>query len=340
MRLDVHNHIADALVLPRIVQLDRNLYAAVFFLMKLMPAQDILARAKASGRLRPGGYVLETTSGTFGLALAMIGALEQYRVVLTSDPAIDATFARRLADLGARVDIVAEPAAIGGYQRARLDRMAVLEKELPEPFIPNQYDNPDNPRSYARAAAVLSEALGPIDVLVGTVGSGGSMCGTGAALREASPSLEVVGVDTFGSVLFGQPDQKRVLRGLGNSLMPKNLDHAAFSEVHWIDANEAFAATRALHRRHALFMGPTSGAAYRVARHRAEQNRDAKVVVLFADEGHRYQDTVYDDAWLRAQHLDRPLVEAPIAVDDPLQAIPPWSVLRWNRRTLAEVAAK
>lgn len=80
--------------------------------------------------------------------------------------------------------------------------------------------------------------------------------------------------------------------------MPPNLDRTTFDGVHWVSDREAFAATRALHRRHALFMGPTSGAAWLVARWWARRNPDARVVVLLPDEGHRYQDTVYDDAWL------------------------------------------
>jgi len=145
--------------------------------------------------------------------------------------------------------------------------------------------------------------------------------------------VAAVAVDTPGSVLFGQRDAPRRIRGLGNSLMPPNLDHSAFDEVHWVSDREGFGATRALHRRHALYMGPTSGAAWMVAQWKARAEPDARVVVLLPDEGHRYQDTVYDDAWLRRQGLRlRRLPNRPVEVDTPDDGGPEWSCLRWNRR--------
>ena len=331
---DVAVTITGALELPRIVRLGPNLFGAAFSLMKLLPARHILDEARVDGLLEPGTVVLESTSGTFGLALAMECRLRGRPLVLVSDPAVDPALRRRMRDLGAVVDIVPEPAAVGGYQQARLDRLAELRSRHPRHFLPAQYSNPHNPAAYAPLAAYLTDTLGRIDALVGPVGSGGSMCGTAAALRAGLHSdLAAVAVDTPGSVLFGQDDAPRRLRGLGNSLMPANLDHSAFDEVHWVSDREGFAATRALHRRHALFMGPTSGAAWLVASWKARLEPDRRVVVLLPDEGHRYQDTVYDDNWLRHQGLRlRRLPGSPVEVDSPADGGPEWSWLRWNRR--------
>ncbi len=330
----VNQSIVDAVELPPLIRLGEHLYGAVFVLMKLLPARFILDRARDEGLLRPTSTIVETTSGTFGLALAMLCALPGYRLIIVSDPAIDASLKRRLEDLGARVEILRQPAAVGGFQRARLDRVAALQAQIPDHFWPSQYDNPHNPGAYALLAEHLVERLGRIDCLVGTVGSGGSMCGTSDYLRLIFPDLHVVGIDTHGSVLFGQKDRKRLLRGLGNSLMPGNVDHTAFDEIHWVSAAEAFLATRVLHRRHALFMGGTSGAAYLVARWWARQHPGARVVVLLPDEGYRYQETIYNDDWLRAQHLwlDA-LPEAPELVEDPSESGAAWSCMLWNRRT-------
>ena len=330
--------ITTALELPRIVRLGPNLFGAAFSLMKLLPARHILDRAQAAGQLEPGTVVIETTSGTFGLALAMECSLRGHPLVLVSDPSVDPALRRRLRDLGADVEIVERPAAVGGYQRARLDRMAELLPRYPKHFLPAQYSNPDNPGAYRLLALLLLQAVEHVDCLVGPVGSGGSMCGTAAFLRQADPGMAAVAVDTQGSVLFGQRDAPRRVRGLGNSLMPDNLDHTAFDEVHWVSDREAFAATRSLHRRHALFMGPTSGAAWLVAQWRARTAPEARVVVLLPDEGHRYQDTVYNDAWLRRQglRLSR-LPVRPVEVGGPDQATPEWSWLRWRRRPFHRV---
>jgi len=339
---DVAVTITRALELPRIVHLGPNLYGAAFSLMKLLPARHILDRARDDGLLEPGTVVLESTSGTFGLALAMECRLRGRPLVLVSDPAVDPALRRRMRDLGAAVDIVAEPAPVGGYQRARLDRLAELRSRHPRHFLPAQYSNPENPGAYALLADELAATLGWVDILVGPVGSGGSMCGTAAGLRDLlGRDVAAVAVDTPGSVLFGQHDAPRRIRGLGNSLMPPNLDHTVFDEVHWVSDREGFAATRALHRRHALYMGPTSGTAWMVAQWKARLEPDARVVVLLPDEGYRYQDTVYDDGWLRRQGLRlRRLPSRPVEVDTPGDGGPEWSWLRWNRRPLTEVVRR
>jgi cysteine synthase A len=306
--------------------------------MKLLPARFILDRAKDAGLLKPGSIIIETTSGTFGLALAMLSALRGYRLILVSDPAIDDALKNRLQQLGAHVEIVREPAAIGGFQRARLDRMAEFQAKSPDHFWPSQYDNPHNPGAYAPVAELITETIGDIDCLVGTVGSGGSMCGTSAYLRLVNPHLYVLGVDTPGSVLFGQPDGKRTLRGLGNSLMPCNLDHTHFNEIHWASATEAFHATRLLHSTYALYQGGTSGAAYMAAQWWVKKNPESKVVMLLPDEGHRYQHTIYNDDWLRSNNLlISRLPDEPRSVDYPEEAGPEWSRFAWNRRTFEEV---
>jgi cysteine synthase len=330
----------EAYQLPRLIRLAPNLYAASFTLMKMIPARFILRRADAEGKLPPGTVIAETTSGTFGLALAMQGVHLNRGVVLVSDPVVDERLYRRLTDLGAVVDRVpaAAAAAAGGYQAARLERLAQIRTELPASFWPDQYANPDNPRSYAAVAELLLESLGQVDCLVGPVGSGGSMCGTATSLRSVVPECHAIAVDTHSSVLFGQADGPRELRGLGMSLLPANLDHRVFDDVHWCSAGAAYAATRQLHRQHALFMGPTSGAAYLVARWWARANPSALTVVLMPDEGYRYQDTVYDDVWLAAnEYLGTGPPEEPTPVDEPSQPDGPWTTYAWRRRSYAEV---
>ena len=200
----------------------------------------------------------------------------------------------------------------------------------------NQYDNPGNPGAYSFFAAQLVENLGHVDCLVATVGSGGSACGTSGYLRELFPGMQTIGIDTFGSVLFGQPDQTRKLRGLGNSVLPRNLDHKTFDEVHWVTAAEAYKATRVLHQQTTLFCGGTSGAAWLVARQWARKNPKAQVVCIFPDDGYRYVDSIYSDEYLWKENLWLPeLPEAPRQVTHPLDAGPSWSCMNWGRRSVS-----
>ncbi|MCQ1775276.1 pyridoxal-phosphate dependent enzyme [Neorhizobium galegae] len=324
---------------PRLVQIDSNLYGAAFFLMKLLPARFILEQAFERGELTAGSCICETSSGTFALALAMLTAQSGNGLIIVCDWAIDPKLQRRLLELGARLEIITDPQPQRGLQQARLDRLRLLLAENGSRFWPCQYDNPDNPLSYARVAAKLVERIGRVDCLVGTVGSGGSLCGTARYLRMLFPDLFVIGVDTMNSVLFGQPDASRLIRGLGGSMVPKSIDHTQVDEVHWLSAAETFRGTRDLHHRHALFMGPTSGAAFKVAAWWSGRHRDKNTVVLMPDEGHRYIDTAYDDDWLAANSPDwiDSRTECPATTTEPGSKFTSWTRFAWGRRARSEV---
>jgi cysteine synthase A len=306
--------------------------------MKIFPAEFCIRRASEEGKLKCQTLVVETSSGNMALGLAIVCNLYRYPLTIVSDYACAGFMRRRLEDLGACVEIVSTPEKVGGYQRARLNKVNEICSTTPDHWWVNQYDNPGNPGGYASFAAQLVESLGQIDCLVGTVGSGGSMCGTSGFLRELFPEMMTVGVDTFGSVLFGQPDRLRQLRGLGNSVLPENLDHSLFDEVHWVTAAEAYKATRMLHRHTSLFCGGTSGAAWLVARHWARKNPKAKVVCIFPDDGYRYTDTIYNDEYLWKENLWLPeLPESPRVVEHPLDAGPGWSCFQWGRCAYPEI---
>lgn len=322
--------------LARLVPLSRNLHAASFFLMKLLPARFMLEQAVSRGQLLPRATICESSSGTFGLALSMLAAQQGHRLVLISDWALDRHLHRRLIELGTEVIIVTEPASHGGLQQARLDVLARYMDRYPESYWPAQYDNPDNPNSYGQFAAQLIDRLGRIDCLVGPVGSGGSMSGTVRYLRTVFPDLHAIGVDTPNSVLFGQPPGRIEMSGLGGYILPKNVDHRQFDEVHWLTPMECFRATHDLHRLHGLFMGPTSGASYRVAAWWARNHPGKTVVSIFPDEGHRYVESVYDPDWLASRSAQ--VIETatePTEVASPSAAIATWSRLNWGRRSIA-----
>ncbi len=321
---------------PRLAQLEPNLLAAVFSLMKLMPARFILDEAEA---LQPGGHIVETTSGTFGMALALLAASRGYRLTLvTTSTLTDARFKMLLEQTGATVIMLDDPLG-NGDQAGRLAVLQQILEQDPGAFWTRQYENPGNALGYARLAELLAAASVKIDILVGCVGTGGSLCGTGSFLRQVNPNLTIIAVDTHRSVLFGQPVGRRLLRGLGNSILPANLHHELIDKVHWVGAYPAFAETRRLLRRHGIFQGPTSGAAALVARWVAAEHPDARVAVILPDEGHRYLDTVYDDAWL-ATLPGWPVEQAPSPTT--IEKIAPadeasWTRFGWNRRRRDQV---
>ncbi|RMI14807.1 PLP-dependent cysteine synthase family protein [Sinorhizobium meliloti] len=325
-----------AYALPRIIRCGTNLYLAQFAFMKLLPAKYIIEQALKRRALRRGAKVLETSSGTFALGLAVVCRELGLQLEIFTDPAMDKGLENRLRSLGSEVFIVTDKAREGGYQRSRLDalhaRMRLLGNAC---FWPRQYESPDNPAAYKYFGDQISDMLGADVTLVGSVGSGGSTCGTIEVLRRDSPGARLIGVDTFNSVIFCQPDGERKLRGLGNSLVPKNVKHELYDEVHFTSASLAFAATRALHERHAVFAGPTSGASYIVGHWRARKFPNETVVVICPDEGHRYVEAVYDEEWRKQNGCfdQGVLLDAPASEEHPATALPPWNRYCWNRRT-------
>lgn len=324
---------------PRIVRLRPNLFAVCFQLMKLLPARFMLDRAEDTGLVKPGGHIVETTSGTFGMALAMLAAVRDYRLTLvTASSLIDEDFARRLTSLGATVTITNDPEG-SGNQQLRLDELAKIRANDPNSFWPNQYDNPDNPLAYAAVAEELIRVVGTIDCLVACVGSGGSISGTGHFLRSAHARMRIIAVDTHGSVLFGQAPARRRLRGMGNSIVPKNLRHDLVDEVHWVGARIGINAAFDLFRAEGLFVGPTSGAAFLAADWYSRANPDEKVAFLLPDEGHRYN-AVFVPLSSDAQkpsmsHIDS---HGPVLIDRIINGSETdWLRFRWGRRTLGSV---
>ncbi len=264
------------------------------FAMKDRVAKQVILDAKRSGALADGAPVIESSSGTMALGLALVGSYLGHEVHIVTDPRIDPITLAKLEALGCTVHIV--QAMTGqGWQSARLERLAALMSDLDGAFWPRQYTNPQNPAAYRALADELRADLGHLDVLVGSVGSGGSLCGTSRALLPDMPALHVVGVDCVGSVLFAQPDwPQRRQSGLGNSLQPENIDYSLIDEVHWLADDEAFHATRMLAREQKIFGGNTSGSVYRVLCHLAENAiTGTRLVGIFPDRGDRYVDPVY-----------------------------------------------
>jgi cysteine synthase A len=297
--------------------------------MKDRPALHMIARARERGDLRPGGLIVESTSGTLGLGLALAGITYGHPVALVADPGMEPIVHRLLVAYGARVEIVDRPDPIGGWQEARRRRVTELLAENPGSFCPDQYHNPDNIAAYAPLATELRTQLDRINVLVCSVGTGGHSAGIAQELRRHYPTMRLIGVDTIGSTIFGQPARPRVMRGLGSSIYPRNVDYAAFNEVHWVSAGESVVTCRRMAAAQYATGGWSVGAVALVAGWLARTHPpDARIVAVFPDGPQRYFDTVYNDAFC-AEHglLETVPAEEPDTIAHPADR----EVLRWTR---------
>jgi cysteine synthase A len=313
----------DAIGRTPLVQLKRDPQAAAAvygklellnpFGMKDRVAKRCILEAKRTGVLRDGAPIIESSSGTMALGVALVGTYLGHDVHIVTDPRIDPMTMAKLQSLGCQVHVV-DRMTEQGWQGARLERLSQLMEQYPGAFWPRQYENPDNPGAYSELAQELVQDLGQIDIVVGSVGSGGSLCGTARALRALQPDLRVVAVDAVGSVIFGQPDRpSRLQSGLGNSLIPPNVDPSVIDEIHWLSDSEAFSATIELARVEKIFAGNSSGSVYAVARWLSRQvTPGTNIVAIFPDRGDRYFSTIYSPEYQSQKQIQiGPLPDAP-----------------------------
>ncbi|MFI6819006.1 PLP-dependent cysteine synthase family protein [Nonomuraea sp. NPDC050328] len=299
--------------------------------IKDRPALHMLARARERGELEPGAPIVESTSGTLGLGLALAGLAYRHPVTLVADPGMEPAMVRLLRAYGARVELVREPHPAGGWQEARRTRVAALLARRPGAYCPDQYNNPDNVAAYESLAEELAGQLGGIDLLVCSVGTGGHSAGVYRALRRDLPGLRLAGVDSVGSTIFGQPARTRLMRGLGSSIHPRNVDYAAFEQVHWVAPGEAVWACRRLTAGRYAGGGWSVGAVALVASWMARtEPPGTRIVAIFPDGPQRYADTIYNDAYCRRHGL---LVRAPAADPDEVPHPGHAEATRWTRCT-------
>ncbi|MFD8472345.1 PLP-dependent cysteine synthase family protein [Streptomyces globisporus] len=292
-------------------------------------ALHMIREARRRGDLTPGAGIVESSSGTLGLGLALAGQTYGHPVTIVSDPGLEPAVVRLLTAFGATVDQVREPHPQGGWQQARRDRVTELLKTATGSYCPDQYENPDNVSAYAPLATELIAQLGRIDVLVAAVGTGGHSAGVSRVLRETFPGMALIGVDATGSAIFGQPAGPRLMRGLGSSIHPANVAYGAFDQVHWVAPHEAVWACRQLARRHYACGGWSVGAVALVAGWAARAfPPGTRVAAIFPDGPHRYLDTVYNDTWCGEHRLfDR----APAMEPDEIAEPDAYEITSWTR---------
>lgn len=297
--------------------------------MKDRPALHMVECARARGDLAPSARIVESTSGTLGLGLALAGTVYGHPVTLVTDPGLEPIVHNMLHAYGADVEVVSEAHPSGGWQQARRERVLELLAVHPGSWCPDQYSNPDNVAGYKSLALELLEQLDRVDVLVCSVGTGGHSAGVAQVLRQHYPDMRLVGVDAVGSTIFGQPARPRLMRGLGSSIFPANVDYDAFDEVHWLAPDEVVRACRALaatyHASGGWSVGAVALAAGWVARNSAA---DTHIVTIFPDGPQRYFDSIYNDDFCREHGLlNATMPTDPVTISNPADVV----IDRWSR---------
>jgi cysteine synthase len=272
--------------------------------VKDRPARFIIRHARRLGLLGPGGVIIESTSGNFGVALAMIGAVDGYRVIIVVDPKVPPAHRRVMEAYGAEVVEVSEPDESGGYFKPRLELANRLAREIDGAFRPDQHFSLMNAATHFQETGpeIHAQMDGTIDYLVAAVSTAGQLRGLAEYFRSRACGTKIVGVDAVGSGAFGGPLHAYLQSGIGLGWPPSNLDIGLLERAYKVADDDAFSTARLLAQAEGLLAGPSSGAVAFVGMHLAEcAEPRTRIVCVLSDTGQRYLDTLYDDDWL-AEH--------------------------------------
>ncbi len=279
--------------------------------------QAMIEEAERSGRLRPGGTIIEPTSGNTGLGLAMVAAIKGYRTVFTIPDKMSREKIDLLKALGARV--VVTPTAVPPEHPDSYYQVAErLHQETPNSILPNQYANPMNPEAHYRTTGpeIWRDTDGKVTHFVCGMGTGGTISGVGKYLKEQNPKVQIIGADPVGSILadyFATRQRGKghtyTIEGIGEDFIPATTHFEYIDAVHKATDRDAYLVTRRLAREEGILAGSSSGAALVVALQVAKGlGPEDVVVVLLPDTGTRYLSKAHNEEWLKEQgYLEEPL---------------------------------
>lgn len=271
-------------------------------------ALGMIEAAERDGKLKPGGTILEYSSGNTGTALAMLAAARGYKFIAVADHHATQEKLDTMRAYGAEIVFVEgsdTPDQPLLAQRKALARK--LSQEIPDVFFADQADNPSNSIAYRALADEIVRQVSDIRILIGSIGTGGSLCGTGRALKEVRPDLEVHAVEPVGSIIFDEPGGPYYQSGTGippGVEIAKNIDYSVIDNYSQVSDREAFNTARCVARSIGLLLGGAAGGVlFRALEYIHAKPQIETVVAIMADGGEKYIGTVFNDEWMREKNL-------------------------------------
>jgi cystathionine beta-synthase len=327
----IHENILKTIGNTPIVRLNRVVQgcnARVFGKMEFMnPGGSVKDRigwwmiedAEKRGLLKPGGTIVEGTSGNTGVGLAIAAAIKGYKCIFVLPDKMSTEKIRNLRAFGAKV-VVTPTAVAADDPRSYYQVSRRLARETENAIYLNQYDNLSNREAhYQMTGPEILKQMPEIDVLVAGIGTGGTVCGIGRYLKEKKPSVKVVAVDPVGSIVFdifkhghaeATPKTYKI-EGIGEDFIPKNYDFSVIDDIVQVEDKESFLMAREMLTKEGIYSGISSGSAVvgtiKWLKSQGEKFRDKNVLVIIPDSGNRYLSKLYNDDWMReAGFLDKP----------------------------------
>lgn len=255
-------------------------------------ALAMIEQAEREGKLSPGSTIIEPTSGNTGIGLCALAAARGYRAMIVMPDNMSVERIRLMQAYGA--EVVLTPAALG--MSGAIEKAKELAAVIENSFIPGQFENPSNPEAHFATTGpeIWADTEGQVDIFVAGVGTGGTISGVGAYLKQQNPAVKVIAVEPAASPLLSEGRTgAHGLSGIGANFVPATLDTDIYDEIVTVTEQEAYAAGRLLARREGVLVGISSGAALHAAIQLAQRegNRGKTIVVLLPDTGERYLST-------------------------------------------------
>ncbi|SMC52438.1 PLP-dependent cysteine synthase family protein [Cellulophaga tyrosinoxydans] len=325
-KINAHNSVLELIGNTPLVKLNRvaesftgNFYAKVEAFNPGHSSKDriaihIIEEAERQGILKPGSTIIETTSGNTGFSIAMVSIIKGYECILAVSSKSSKDKIDMLRSMGAKVYVC--PAHVAAEDpRSYYEVAKRLHKETKDSIYINQYFNKLNTDAHYRTTGpeIWKQTNGQITHLVACSGTGGTISGTAAYLKEQNPNVKIIGVDAFGSVLkkyheTGEFDANEIypyrIEGLGKNLIPASTNFDVIDKFVKVTDEESAHTAREISRTEGMFVGYTSGAALQAIKQlnaEGEFNKNSNVVVIFPDHGSRYMSKVYSDQWMTDQ---------------------------------------
>jgi cystathionine beta-synthase len=308
--------------------LKAEIYAKLEFMnpggsVKDRPALQIINDAEAEGRLVPGGTIVEATSGNTGMGLAMVSAIRGYKTIFVMPDKMSEEKIASLRAFGSRV-VVCPTDVAPDDPRSYYSVSTRLAEETPNAILANQYHNPSNPKAHVLSTGpeIWEQTGGELDVLVTSMGTGGTISGLGKYFKSKNPKIRVVGVDPVGSIYYDYFRTGRIttahsyrVEGFGEDFIPSTMDFSVVDEVIRVSDKECFQWTRRLVREEGIYSGGSAGGTICAAIKYAQRTQSKeRILTIMPDSGSRYLSKVYNDNWMReGGYLDADLGEATVA---------------------------
>lgn len=272
-------------------------------------AAYLVKQAEAQGLLQKGGTIIESSSGNFGIGLAIVGAVRGYRVMIVIDAKTSPTIRRMLTAYGAElVEVPASAAdAQGSMQVARMERAKELTAAIDGAWYPCQHLNPNNLEAHywQTAAEIMAVCPKAPDAVVIGVSTAGQVGGISRYFRQYHPQTRIIGVDVAGSAIFGMPRHPYKMTGLGLSFAPPNFNRQMIDAAYNVTDALAFSVCHGLAKKEGMLLGASTGAITAAALADAKLHSTSQTMVLInPDRGDRYLETVYNPDWLQVQNIE------------------------------------